>query len=127
MQKRYLNSAPKIYELDYKSIIHVLKEYGNKSKDKGALLAILIGSLAKGNYSPFSDADVIIVTRDEKNVIDFMESWLQVDVEPRVFTLNEIYALSIEKKKIIEEIITNGIFLAGDTLLLEKIKNLYCD
>ena len=127
MQKRYLNSAPKIYDLDYQSTIRDLIKYGNNCTAKGALLTILIGSLAKGNYSPFSDADVIIVTRDEKNVINFVESWLQVDVEPRVFTLNEIYALSIEKKKIIEEIITNGIFLAGDTLLLEKIKNLYCD
>ena len=125
MQKRYLNSAPKIYELDYKSIIHVLKEYGNKSKDKGALLAILIGSLAKGNYSPFSDADVIIITNDKKDVIDFMETGLPVDVEPRLFTISQIYALAKAKKKIIEEIIQNGIILSGDRVLFEKIKGLY--
>jgi predicted nucleotidyltransferase len=120
-----LNSAPKIYELDYKSIIHVLKEYGNKSKDKGALLAILIGSLAKGNYSPFSDADVIIITNDKKDVIDFMETGLPVDVEPRLFTISQIYALAKAKKKIIEEIIQNGIILSGDRVLFEKIKGLY--
>lgn len=94
-----MNSAPKIYGLDYQSTIRDLINYGNNCIEKGALLTILIGSLAKGNYSLFSDVDVIIVTTDERNVIDFMESGLQVDVEPRVFALNEIYALSIEKKK----------------------------
>ena len=125
MQKRYLNSAPKIYELDYKSIINDLKGYGNNCKDKGALLAILIGSLAKGNYSPFSDADVIIITDDMKDVIDFMETELPVDVEPRLFTVNQIYALARAKKKIIEEIIQNGIILSGDRVLFEKMKELY--
>ena len=125
MQKRYLNSAPKIYELDYKSIINDLKGYGNNCKDKGALLAILIGSLAKGNYSPFSDADVIIITDYREDVIDFMETELPVDVEPRLFTVNQIYALARTKKKIIEEIIQNGIILSGDRVLFEKIKELY--
>ena len=125
MQKKYLNSAPKIYELNYISIMRDLREYGNTCKDKGALLTILIGSLARGNYSPFSDADVVIITNDKKGVIDFMESELSVDVEPRLFTINQIYALARAKKKIIEELIVNGIILSGDSVLFEKIKGLY--
>ncbi|WMT50499.1 MAG: nucleotidyltransferase domain-containing protein [Ferroplasma sp.] len=125
MQRKYLNSAPKIYELDYKLIIKKLEEYGNRCTNKGAVLAILIGSLAKGNYSPFSDADVIIITEGKKNVIDFMEPSFPVDVEPRVYTLDEVYALSIEKKKIILEIIQNGIILSGKQSIMENIRKLY--
>ena len=105
--------------------MYKLKEYGIKCENKGSLLTILIGSLARGDYTPFSDADIIIITKSRLNIIDFMDTDMPVDIEPRLYTLNEILNMSKEKRKIIYEIIKNGILLSGNKDLMKKINDIY--
>ena len=87
---------------------------------------ILIGSLARGDYTAFSDADLIIVVeRSEKRFVDrsldFMDPSLSVDVEPRVYTLDEIIEMSKQGRKLIGEILEYGKLLAGEKRIIEII------
>ena len=102
-----------------------LIEYGNNSINKGSLLTILIGSMARGDYTPFSDADVIIITDIMRSGVEFMDPNMPVDIEPRVFTINEIYEMAKGRRKIIEEIIENGRILAGNYEIFNNLVKLY--
>jgi predicted nucleotidyltransferase len=63
--------------------------------EKRAVAVILIGSLNRGDYTAFSDADIVIVVRNDypekflDRVTDFTDPTLPIDVEPRVYTENE--------------------------------------
>ena len=125
MQRKYSNSAAKTFEINYPFIFEKLIEYGNNSIKKGSLLTILIGSLARGDYTPFSDADVIIITDIIRSEVEFMDPYMPIDIEPRVFTINEIYEMAKGRRKIIEEIIENGKILAGNYEIFNNIIKLY--
>ena len=67
MLKRSLNSAKiKFFKLDYELVMKKLKEYAERVRGKGVKAVILIGSLARGDYTAFSDADIVI-TADRNN------------------------------------------------------------
>ncbi len=51
----------RLFKLDYKRVMTKLEEYARKALMKGARTVILVGSLARGDYTAFSDADVVIV------------------------------------------------------------------
>ena len=44
------------------AILKALKAYAKRALEKNVKAVILIGSLAKGNYTAFSDADVVIIS-----------------------------------------------------------------
>ena len=126
MQRRYSNSVVRVFEIDYESVMSELEEYARKSLDKGAKAVILIGSLARGDYTAFSDADLIIVVeRSEKRFVDrsldFMDPSLSVDIESRVYTLDEIIEMSKQGRKLIGEILEYGKLLAGEKRIIEII------
>ena len=125
MQRKYSNSAAKTFEINYPFIFEKLIEYGNNSIKKGSLLTILIGSLARGDYTPFSDADVIIITDIIRSEVEFMDPYMPIDIEPRVFTINEIYEMAKGRRKIIEEIIKNSKILAGNYEIFNNMIKLY--
>ncbi|MCS7113782.1 MAG: nucleotidyltransferase domain-containing protein, partial [Candidatus Bathyarchaeota archaeon] len=63
-----------------------------------AKLVVLFGSLAKGTYTPFSDIDILIVVEDlTKNPLEripiYVDPKLPLDVEPRVFTVEEFFKI----------------------------------
>ena len=125
MQRKYSNSAAKTFEINYPFIFQKLIEYANNSIKKGSLLTILIGSLARGDYTPFSDADVIIITDITRSQVEFMDPYMPIDIEPRVFTINEIYEMAKGRRKIIEEIIKNSKILAGNYEIFNNMIKLY--
>ncbi|MEM3506640.1 MAG: hypothetical protein QW589_08015 [Candidatus Bathyarchaeia archaeon] len=54
MQKRLWNTVEvKFFKLNYEEVIKKLKEYSEKALAKGVKAVVLIGSLAKGNYTAF--------------------------------------------------------------------------
>ena len=95
MRRRLWNSAGiRFFELDYKKVMRELEEYAKKAVAKGARAVILIGSLAKGDYTAFSDADVIIIVKrtpkqPAERIIDFLDPSLSIDLEPRIYTTDE--------------------------------------
>ena len=131
MRKRSSSSAEvRFFTLDYDYVMEKLKDYAKKCVEKGARAVLLIGSLARGDYTAFSDADVVIVVdkappRAVDRIKDFIDSHMPLDVEPRVYTLEELRRLAMQRSKIVEEIVRYGKLLAGDESVLTMLRNLF--
>ncbi len=107
-----------------------LRDYARRALEKGARAVILIGSLARGDHTAFSDADVVVVADDvPRRCMDrsprFMDPSLSVDLEPRVYTTGELLAMARRGAGVVGEIVRHGVLLAGDSRLLEEIKAAY--
>ncbi|MEL9998075.1 MAG: nucleotidyltransferase domain-containing protein [Sulfolobales archaeon] len=104
-----------------------LKEYAVRSLEKGAIAIFLIGSLAKGDYTAFSDADVVVIVRDDypkgfiDRISDFIDPTLPIDIEPRVYTVSEFFKLIQSKSRIVEEVLRYGVPLAGDPNVVKEL------
>ncbi|MBS7628018.1 nucleotidyltransferase domain-containing protein [Candidatus Bathyarchaeota archaeon] len=104
-----------------------LKEYAERAVKKGALAVILIGSLARGDYTALSDADIIIIVRESSErpmdrVMEYLEPKASIDIEPRVYTMKEMQVMMKRGEKIIEEIGEYGILLSGDRRIIKEIR-----
>lgn len=128
MRRKSLNSVKiRLFKLKYEEVMEKLREYAERAVSKGARAVILIGSLARGDFTAFSDADVIIVSENvPKNPLerlkDFMDPTLPVDLEPRVYTTEELLNMAKEKRRIAKEIAKHGKTLAGDKRIIETVK-----
>lgn len=117
----------KFFKLDYDSLINELKEYARRAIGKGALSVILIGSLARGDYTAFSDADIIIIVGEtEERPLDriakFMETRTSTDIDIRVYTWKEIEEMMERGSRIIYEIAEHGVLLEGDPKTIDEIR-----
>ena len=134
MRERLSSSVGvRVFKLDYEFVLKEVKRYAEEIVEKGlAELVILFGSLAKGTYSPFSDIDLLIIVKDApRNPLDrialYINPKLPLDVEPRVFTLEEFFNLINERKLFGEEVLFRGILLAGSRELFEEARRRYLD
>jgi len=131
MQERSWNSAEvKFFKLDFEKAMRCLEEYARRIVERGAIAVILIGSLARGDYTAFSDADLIIVSDNVpddplERLRDFMDPTLPIDLEPRVYTRKEFLEMAKDERRIIGEVLKYGILLAGDKALIIEAKKLY--
>jgi predicted nucleotidyltransferase len=132
MHEKSSNSASlKVFKLNYELVLRKLRELAERVLEKGALVVFLIGSLARGDYTAFSDADVVIIVRDDypkklpDRISDFIDPTLPVDVEPRVYTLSEFSKMVQNKERIVREIEKYGIVLAGDVSFMKDILRLH--
>jgi len=120
----------KLFRLDYDKVISELKSYARRNVSSGAKAVILIGSLARGDYTAFSDADVVIVVeRASKGIVDrvseYIDPSLSVDIEPRVYTVDELRKMALEKRRIVKKIIEHGKLLAVDESIVEMLRKEY--
>ena len=128
MRKKSSDSAEvRFFKLDYEKVLEELREYARRAVDRGARTVILIGSLARGDYTAFSDADIVIVSdnvpeRSLDRITDFIDPTLSVDVEPRVYTSRELLKMAEEGRKIVREILEYGKLLAGDESVVEAVR-----
>lgn len=132
MRERSSSSAEvRVFKLDYDLVLKKVRKYAEDLVRRGlAELVVLIGSLAKGDYSPSSDIDLLIVVRDApKNPLErisaYINSKLPLDVEPRVMTIEEFFKVARERRRLSEEALFRGVFLAGNKELLEEVKRAY--
>jgi predicted nucleotidyltransferase len=132
MHEKSSNSAGlKVFRLNYELVFKRLKEYAERALEKGVIVVFLIGSLARGDHTALSDADVVIIVRDDypkklpDRISDFIDPTLPVDVEPRVYTLSEFSKMAQNKERIIKEIEKYGIVLAGDFSFVKGILQLH--
>ena len=130
MQKKSLNFAEvRFFSLNYDQVLKELKNYAKKCIDKGAKAIILIGSLARKDYTAFSDADIIIISdnvpsRPIDRIKEFIDPTLSIDIEPRVYTSEEILIMAKKKSSIIKEIVEHGILLSGDEKIIERLREI---
>jgi len=132
MRGRSSSSAEvRVFKLDYDLVLREVKEYAEDLARRGlAELVVLIGSLAKGDYSPFSDADLLIVVREaSKNPLERISAYinpkLSLDVEPRVLTVEEFFRMARERRRLLEEALFKGVLLAGSREVFEEAKRTY--
>lgn len=129
MQKKSSSTSKiKLFKMNYSMVMKELKAYAKRCYKKGAKAVILIGSLARGNYTAFSDADVIIVVSDlGVDVTNFMDSSLSVEVEPRIYTEEQLIDMAKIGRRLIREIIDSGVVLYDDSSVMEKIRASYAN
>ncbi len=121
------SAGVRFFKLHYKEVIKKLEEYAEKALSRGAKAVILIGSLARGDYTAFSDADILIIVekaaeRQIDRIVDFLDPTLPIDVEPRVYTEEEFLNMAREKRRIVVETLSYGKLLAGSGEILEKAR-----
>ncbi|HDD56728.1 MAG TPA: nucleotidyltransferase domain-containing protein [Nitrososphaeria archaeon] len=131
MRKRSLNSARvRFLNIDYDWIINYLKNYAKDALRKGAKLIILYGSLARGDYTATSDADILIISDKFKDIriidrmLDFLDPSSPIDIEPRVLTTEEFKTLIKKRDRFASEVLRDGIVLIGDMKLYREFKSL---
>ena len=128
MQKKSSSTADvKLLKLNYSEVMRKLREYAERAVAKGARTVILIGSLARGDYTAYSDADVVIVSdnvpeRPIDRLAEFIDPTLPIDLEPRVYTTREIIKMAEEGRRVVKEIISYGKILAGDKRLIDELR-----
>ena len=133
MQRRSSSTVDvKFFRLDYERVMARLREYAERVVGEGARVVILIGSLARGDYTAFSDADVIIVAdnvpeRPIDRIPRFIDPTLPVDLQPRVYTTSEFMEMARRRARIIREALSYGILLAGDRELLDSVRRAYSE
>jgi len=107
-------------KIDYDEVIRKLRDYA-KSKataHEGVKAIVLTGSLAKGNYTGCSDADILIIADNlPGQVLDryaiFAEADLPVDVEPRAYSPEEFLSMVRQGDHFAIETLEVGVSLYG--------------
>ena len=107
-------------KIDYDEVIRKLRDYA-KSKataHEGVKAIVLTGSLAKGNYTGCSDADILIIADNlPGQVLDryaiFAEADLPVDVEPRAYSPEEFLSMVRQGDHFAMETLEVGVSLYG--------------
>ena len=131
MLRRSSNSAGiRFLKIDYDEVINYLKDYAKDVLRKGGKLTILYGSLARGDYTATSDADILIISDKFKDVrmidrvLDFIDPRSPIDIEPKVLTTEEFKTLIKKKDRFALEVLREGVVLAGDLKLYERLRSL---
>ncbi|WP_225876075.1 nucleotidyltransferase domain-containing protein [Infirmifilum lucidum] len=119
-----------MYRLDREKVVAELRRYARDALRKGALLVVLVGSLARGDYTAYSDADVVVVleSSDKKpheRIPEFLDPTLTVDVNPFVYTLDEILDFARSGRRVVKEVLEYGVVLEDDERLLMLIREAY--
>lgn len=135
LEKSLSTVGVKVFKLNYDEVLKKLKEYGRKAVSKGAKVVILIGSLARGDYTAFSDADVLIIADNvPRRPIDrlkkFIDPLFPIDLDVRVYTSEEFLSMAEKGMRIVKETVKHGLVIAGDNAIIceaEKLlKKRYC-
>jgi len=105
-----------------------LREYGGKAVAKGAKTVVLIGSLARGDYTAFSDADILIISdnvpeRPIDRLKEFIDPTLPIDLDVRVYTSKEFLKMAEKGMRIVKEVVKYGIVIAGDHTIISRAKD----
>ncbi|QOJ78635.1 nucleotidyltransferase domain-containing protein [Infirmifilum lucidum] len=129
-EKSWSSAGVRLYRLDREKVVAELRRYARDALRKGALLVVLVGSLARGDYTAYSDADVVVVleSSDKKpheRIPEFLDPTLTVDVNPFVYTLDEILDFARSGRRVVKEVLEYGVVLEDDERLLMLIREAY--
>ena len=120
------SSSVKVRKLDFVGLMDKLRKYAlNVAGRKEVKAVILFGSLARGDYTPSSDIDVLIVVRKAagnptERSIPYMDPSLPLDLQPFVLTEEELLSMAGKGRKIVRELVEHGVLLAGDEEVLRR-------
>jgi predicted nucleotidyltransferase len=80
-------------------------------------------------YLPSSDIDLLIVVREApenplERIPAYIDPKMPLDLEPRVFTVEEFFRVARERRRFAQEVLTKGILLAGRKEILEEARRI---
>lgn len=117
------SSSVSVRFLDGPKVIQELRRMAQAlvAADARVEQVILFGSLAKGNYSPRSDADICIILRgpDQRRPMDRIPEFLghflraPVPVDLLVYTRAEVEQRLREGNRFVAEVVEQGVALAA--------------
>lgn len=120
-----LSSSVKVRFLDGPEVIQKLRERAENLLAQNARVhsVILFGSLARGNYTARSDADLCIILKEDHRerpmdrIPEFVDKFLGagVPVDVLVYTRSEIEQMQNEKRRFVTEALAEGVVLAEST------------
>jgi len=131
LRGRSSNSAEvKVFKLDYRSLMERVRRYAEDLVNSGrAELVVLFGSFAEKRYLPSSGIDLLIVVREApenplERISAYIDPKVPLDLEPRVFTVEEFFRLTRERRRFALEVLTKSILLAGRKEVLEEARRI---
>lgn len=129
MPDRSSSSAEVRYRaINYDYVMSQLKAYAARLANNPDVKAVLLGgSLARGTYTGYSDADVLIICENiPPNPLEryplFLDPALPIVVEPRAYTPAETVEKIKGRDRFVTETVLDGIVLWGDPRYLEKLR-----
>jgi predicted nucleotidyltransferase len=117
-------------KINFDETLRRLKEYAkSKARVHQARAIVLTGSLAKGSYTGTSDADILVIadnlpTRVLERYALFAEPSMPIDLEPRVYTLDEFISKVLQGDRFAVESLEIGIPLYGERFFKELRESL---
>lgn len=121
MRKRSYGSVT-VWSLDREKVLEALRAKAEEllALDARVQEVILFGSLARGNYTPSSDADVcVVLSEDSRRQMDRIPEFLVrftavgIPVDVLVYTREEIERMRRDGRRFVREDLAVGIVLAG--------------
>ena len=116
LQERYLGSV-RIKSVDYNAFMENLREIAGRIKAADSCLkkVLLFGSFAKGNYTPESDVDILIIVKHSDvpflqrrdSYVDFFNN-IPFDVNILVYTEDEFTMMQKRHDTFIRQIISEA-------------------
>ena len=107
----------KVFRLDRENVLRDLERWA-RGLPEDVLAVILFGSLARGDHTAFSDADLLIVlSRSDKpfldRVPDLLPRGVAVPVDVFPYTCEELAAMCAEGAGVVRVALEEGLFLRG--------------
>lgn len=114
---------------DYAYVMEVGHFIKRTAAELRPLALILFGSLAKGDYHQYSDADFcIVLAKSPGSIFEGYDLVAACDpsgvVQPVVYSADQFRQMLRQANGLILEIIADGLFLAGDESFRQEIEQL---
>ncbi|MGB9768863.1 nucleotidyltransferase domain-containing protein [Dictyoglomus turgidum] len=119
LHEKLLGSV-KILSVDYDALINKLKEisFFIKEKNSKVIKIMLFGSFARGDYTPESDVDIMIIVKNSEKPFlfradEFLDYFKEIpfDVNIIVYTKDEIEKMEKDNNIFIKEVLSYAVEL----------------
>ncbi len=120
--------STKVWRIDREEVLHRLKAWAQELAQNSDVLAVVVfGSLARGDCTPASDADVLILlshaeARFQDRIFRFLPLGLGIGVDPFPYTVEEAQQALAERWGVVEVALREGLVLCERQGVLAKLK-----
>ena len=109
----------RVWRLDRPAVLDRLKAWASSLAGHGAIAVVLFGSLARGDQTAASDADVLVILEESSlpfrdRISAFSPSRLGLSVDVFPYTLEEARSAWRQGSGVVPIALREGLFLAGE-------------
>lgn len=118
----------KVREVDRKILDEALLRYMERVTGEypEVIGIVLYGSFAKGNFTPLSDVDILLVLKSSdrsilERISDFIDPYFPFSIDVIPYTLKELKHIFKTRPRFKEEILSNGKILWGEKEFMDLL------